>query len=248
MNQIEHRPWPCPKRLWLARQDWTELTFLHWRVPVSVLRAQIPKELEIDTYEGDAWLGLVPFRMENVRFRFTPKVPWLSSFPELNVRTYVKHRGKPGVYFFSLDAASRLMVWIGRQFFHLPYFKAAMTNAPEQSGWQYFSARKGSSPGAHRFVARQRFSKDVFLAQPGSVEHFLTERYCLYSLDKRGQVLCSEVHHVPWPLRCGEIEIEENTMLQGFGIDSSRAPDLVHASDGVEVTGWWPERSMKDTL
>ena len=248
MNEIEHRPWPCPKRLWVARQDWTELTFLHWRVPHEVLRAQIPKELEIDTYQGDAWLGLVPFRMENVRFRFTPKVPWLSSFPELNVRTYVKHRGKPGVYFFSLDAASRLMVWIGRQFFHLPYFNASMKNTPQPSGWQYLSARKCSAAGERRFVARQRFSQDVFLAKPGSVEHFLTERYCLYSLDKRGHVLCSEVHHVPWPLRCGEIEVQENTMLQGFGIDSSRAPDLVHASDGVEVTGWWPKRSNNGTL
>ena len=127
LEQIAHRPWPLPEGPWIMAQSWHDLLFAHWRVEEATLRRHIPAELEIDTYEGQAWLGVVPFRMSGVRLRGTPAIPWLSAFPELNVRTYVVADGKPGVWFFSLDAGNRIAVAIARAWFHLPYFRARMS-------------------------------------------------------------------------------------------------------------------------
>src|SRR5690349_6710130 len=126
LRKLDHRPWPVPSRPWIMAQNWHELLFAHWRVPVEAVRPLVPQGLEIDLFAGDAWLSVVPFRMSGVRLRGTPALPWLSSFPELNVRTYVCAEGRPGVWFFSLDAASRLAVGVARAWFHLPYFNARM--------------------------------------------------------------------------------------------------------------------------
>ena len=122
-----HRPWPLPSRPWIMRQKWHDLLFMHWRIPPQTLRPLIRAALEIDHFEGSAWLGIVPFRMTGVRLRGTPGIPGLSAFPELNVRTYVSAGGKPGVWFFSLDAASTTAVAAARAWFHLPYFRARMS-------------------------------------------------------------------------------------------------------------------------
>src|SRR5580692_10586538 len=167
-------------------QSWHDLLFAHWRMEEAALRRHIPTELKIDTLGGQAWLGVVPFRMSGVRLRGTPPVPWLSAFPELNVRTYVHVDGKPGVWFFSLDADNRTAVAIARAWFHLPYFRARMSCA-ERNGWIEYRCER-SHPSAHSGVLNGRYRPigEVFAAAPGSLEYFLTERYCLYAADNEG--------------------------------------------------------------
>ena len=127
LTETAHRPWPLPTGPWIMSQSWHDLLFAHWPIDASHLRPLIPAALEIDKFQGEAWIGVVPFRMSGVRLRATPALPTLSAFPELNVRTYVTHGGKPGVWFFSLDAANAIAVSVARAWFHLPYFNARMT-------------------------------------------------------------------------------------------------------------------------
>ncbi len=143
---LKHRPWPLPAGPWVMAQRWHDLLFAHWPVPAAEVRVLVPAGVEIDTFDGVAWLGVVPFRMSDVRLRGTPALPWLSFFPELNVRTYVVRDGKPGVWFFSLDAGNIAAVAIARRWFHLPYFHASMHIAERDAWMHYQSARR--DPGA----------------------------------------------------------------------------------------------------
>ncbi len=230
-------------------QVWHDLLFAHWTVPVAALRPLLPPQLEIDTFNGQAWLGIVPFRMSGVRVRGTPAVPGLSRFPELNVRTYVTRDGKPGVWFFSLDAANPVAVWAARAMFRLPYFWATMS-CENNSGWIcYESRRKHRTAPAASLKASYRPSGNVFHAAPGTVEHFLTERYCLYTADKRGRITRCQIHHPPWPLQLAEATIEENTMASAAGISippsrstASDRPDLLHFSLRQDVVVWPPQK------
>jgi uncharacterized protein YqjF (DUF2071 family) len=237
-----HRPWPLPRGLWIMKQQWHDLLFAHWTVPVEALRPVIPRGLEMDTFEGQAWLGVVPFRMAGVRVRGTPAIPGFSRFPELNVRTYVVRDGKPGVWFFSLDAANAVAVWGARTFFHLPYFLAAMSCA-EDSGWiRYESRRKDRRGSPASLRARYRAIGEMFHAQPGSIEHFLAERYCLYTADGKGRIIRCEIHHPPWPLQLAEAAMEGNTMAAAAGIPiAEQKPELLHFSRRQEVVVWAPQ-------
>jgi uncharacterized protein YqjF (DUF2071 family) len=242
LKQTAHRPWPLPRGPWITKQEWHDLLFAHWAVPVDALRPLIPARLEIDTFGGQAWLGVVPFRMAGVRMRGTPAVPGFSRFPELNVRTYVVRDGKPGVWFFSLDAENAIAVWGARTFFHLPYFFAAMSCA-EEAGWiRYESHRKDRKGSRASLRARYRAIGDVFHAQPGSIEHFLAERYCLYVADEKGRIIRCEIHHPPWPLQLAESTFQENTMTTAAGIAiADLKPELLHFSRYQEVVVWAPE-------
>src|SRR6266404_10006502 len=131
LQEVAHRPWPMPAGPWAMAQSWHDLLFAHWQVDAAALRPLLPPQLQIDTFGGSAWLAVVPFRMTGVRLPGTPALPWLSAFPELNVRTYVTCDGEPGVWFFSLDAGNALAVAIARAWFHLPYFRA---HAPRKPG------------------------------------------------------------------------------------------------------------------
>ena len=234
-----HRPWPLPCGPWIMKQEWHDLLFAHWAVPAEALRPVIPPGLEIDTFGGRAWLGVAPFRMAGVRMRGTPAIPGFSRFPELNVRTYVVRDGKPGVWFFSLDAANAIAVWGARTFFHLPYFLAEMSCA-EESGWiRYESRRKGRGGSPASMRARYRAIGEMFHPQPGSIEHFLTERYCLYTADGKRRIIRCEIHHPPWPLQLAQAAIEENTMAAGAGITIAELkPELLHFSRQQEVVVW----------
>jgi uncharacterized protein len=236
-----HRPWPLPRGPWIMKQEWHDLLFAHWAVPVDVLRPLIPQALEIDMFGGQAWLGVVPFRMAGVRLRGAPAIPGVSRFPELNVRAYVVRDEKPGVWFFSLDAANAVAVWGARTFFHLPYFLAEMSCA-EDAGWiRYESQRKDRSGSAASLRARYRAIGDVFPAQPGSIEHFLAERYCLYTADGKARIIRCEIHHPPWALQMAEAELQENTMAAAAGITIAELkPELLHFSRRQEVVVWAP--------
>jgi len=222
-------------------QSWHDLLFTHWPVEAALLRPLLPPQLQIDTFEGCAWLAVVPFRMTGVRLRGTPSVPWLSAFPELNVRTYVTCGRKPGVWFFSLDASNSLAVVIARAWFHLPYFRARMTCA-EHEGWiHYASERTHRGAPAASLKGRYRPVGRVFCPQPGTLEHFLTERYCLYTTNARAQIIRGEIHHPPWPLQPAEAELARNSMTGSLDITLTPHP-LLHFARRQDVLVWPPRK------
>ena len=201
------------------------------------MRPLIPSTLTLQEFDGTAWIAVVPFRMTGVMRRPLPDLPWISAFPELNVRTYVERDGRPGVWFLSLDATNPLAVWAARRFFHLPYFRASMALTENERGIDYRSER----PGA-RFAGSYRPISDVHLSAPGTLEHWLTERYCLYALDPLGALWRNEVHHAPWPLQKAEAEIEVNSMLGPLGVDRPKAPSHLHFARQLDVVVWSGER------
>ena len=248
-DHTKHRPWPLPSRPWVMTMSWLDLLFAHWRCQPAALAALLPAGLELDTFDGRAYLGVVPFRMEKVGPRglgwLPGKLPGPRAFVELNVRTYVVEGGKPGVWFLSLDAADRLAVWGARAGFHLPYFNAEMavagaSRASAADGWiRYSSRRRDHRLGAGEFRARYRGLGERLEVRPGSLEHWLTERYCLYAVDRRGRVRRGEIHHPPWPLQDAEVEIEVNTVAEAHGLTLDGAPELAHFAPRIDVVGWW---------
>jgi uncharacterized protein YqjF (DUF2071 family) len=223
------------------RQSWHDLLFAHWPVDAATLRSQIPDRLRIDTFNGQAWLGVVPFRMSGVRLRWMPPLPWISAFPELNVRTYVTAEEKPGVWFFSLDAANPVAVAVARLTFHLPYFNARMSCEDAAGGIQYRSERfhRGAPEGV--FEARYLPRGDSFEAPAGTLEHFLTERYCLYSA-KNDRLYRGEIHHPPWRLQRAEAEFRKNSMADAAGVALPDAAPLLHFARRQDVVAWRPHR------
>lgn len=227
----------------MIAQSWRHLLFAHWRVPAEQLRPLIPSELELEEADGSAWIGVVPFLLM-IRPRCLPPVPRVSIFPEINVRTYVRYAGKPGVWFLSLDATSRLAVRAARRFFHLPYHMARMRAAVSEAGVD-FATERARSDGAN-FRGRYGPSGPVAPVAAGSLEHFLTERYCLYAQSPAGTLYRCEVHHGPWPLQRAWAEIEHNAMAAPVGLELSREPALLHFASRIEVTTWWPEPLRED--
>jgi uncharacterized protein YqjF (DUF2071 family) len=231
---IRRRPAGLP----LVRQWWGKLLFMHWAVSPGLLRPLVPPHLSIDTYEGRAWVGVVPFTMWGVRPYFTPAVPGLSSFHELNVRTYVHHQGVPGVWFLSMDINSRFARWGGRQFFFLPYHRAEMSLKQEGQKILYHSRRTSTDAPPAVFDAAWQYGEMLPSAEPDSLEFFLTERYCLYSVFKEQLYRC-RVFHQPWPLRAAEVSAHNSTMLEATGLQHAPAGDpLVHYAEELKVDIW----------
>ena len=216
------------------QQTWNDLLFAHWPVSREQLRPLVPAELPLDSFNGQCWVAIAPFHMSGIRGRFMPPIPWTSALPELNVRTYVTYGSKPGVYFFSLDAASRLAVWGARTFYKLPYFFAQM-HVQDREGWISYTSSRSNSPA--QFRGRYRPVTPVQLRAPGSLEHWLTERYCLYTVSG-GSVYRSEIHHPHWPLQDAEAEIHANTMAAAGGIQLPFAIPLLHFSKKLDVLIW----------
>jgi uncharacterized protein len=223
-------------------QRWHDVLFVHWPVDEERLRARVPPPLGLDRFEGQSWLGVVPFRMSHVAPRGMPPVPALSSFPELNVRTYVTVDGRPGVYFFSLDAARLIAVLGARVVFGLPYFMASMRvevrPTPGGREVRYRSRRRWSRGSPAAFEARYRPTGPMRHPVPGSLEWFLTERYCLYVVNRRSQVRRLEIHHRPWPLQPAEAEVRVNTMASAAGIPLPDIAPLVHFGRRQDVIAW----------
>lgn len=216
------------------KQTWHDLLFAHWQVPLATLRSLVPPQVALDTFDGQGWVGVVPFRMSGIRRRGLPPFPGLSRFPELNVRTYVSHDGKPGVYFFSLDAANLAAVWAARAFYHLPYFHAAMSSKGLGGDIHYFSRRRR---GNAELRGHYRPISEVRSRPNGSLEHWLTERYCLYTVHS-GQLYRGEIHHQPWPLQDAEAEFESNTVAAASGIALPNTAPLLHFARRLEVLIW----------
>jgi hypothetical protein len=221
-------------------QRWTELLFAHWPLPAEVLRAVVPPQLPVDTHDGAAWIGVVPFYLSQLRARRLPPLPGLRAFPELNVRTYVTLGGKPGVYFFSLDAGNPAAVAAARML-HLNYYYGWMTVRRGEDRVGYLSQRVFPGTPAARFRGVYRPIGPSAPPAAGTLAYWLTERYCLYTVDRRGRVGRLEIHHPPWRLQDAEAEIALNTMTAPIGIVLPERRPLLHFSRRQDMVGWMPE-------
>lgn len=236
LEVTDHRLWPLPDGPWIMAQTWEDLLFAHWRTPAEQLQALLPDGLELDLYEDDAWIGVTPFRITGLRARGLPPLPFVSSFLELNTRTYVTAGGKPGIWFLSLDASSGLAVEAARFGFKLPYFRADMRAESEGERLFYSSRRRDPRGVPASFRGRYRPIGDVLGADPRSLAYFLTERYCLYTADQ-GRLKRAEIHHEPWPLQPAEAEIDENSM-PSRSLDLLDEDPVLHFSVRQDVVIW----------
>ena len=218
-------------------QTWLDLLFVHWALDPSAVRTHVPRPLKLDTFDGSAWIGITPFLLSGLRLAPTPPVPYLSRFPEINVRTYVTLEGKPGIFFFSLDAASRFAVSSARRLYKLPYFEADISVSRSGSRVDYTSRRNDERGHPARFDAHYGPTGPGGPPKPGTLEYFLTERYCLYTLGERGEPLRAEIHHPPWLLLPAEAKISVNTMAPP-GIELSDEPPLLHFAARQDVLLW----------
>jgi uncharacterized protein YqjF (DUF2071 family) len=235
LEETGHRPWPLSNGPWFQGQTWCDLLFAHWQVPPAQLREVVPRTLPLDLYEdGSAWLGITPFVVTGLRARGTPPLPWLSRFPELNVRTYVEVDGKAGIYFLSLDAARRAAVIAARRTYRLPYFHARMRAERVGARIDYESERIDSSgPPA-------RFGGSYGPSAPRADDHlarWLAERYCAYTVDDQLRPLRVEIHHPPWPLQPAEAELDAQGMADQAGIVLEGEP-LLHFSARQDTLIW----------
>lgn len=228
-----------PTRPWAWRQTWCDLLFAHWPIPADAVRPLVPDALEVQEFDGTSWIGVVPFHMTGVMRRPFPDLPWISAFPELNLRLYVEFDGVPGVWFLSLDAANPLAVWAARRWFHLPYFHAQMAITGLPAKVSYRSFRPSRTRGIE-FISDYEPRSEPYRAAAGTLEHWLTERYCLYAQTPRAEILRAEIHHAPWPLQHATATIERNDLFRPHGLSVSGAPALLHFSRRLDVVVWPP--------
>jgi uncharacterized protein len=230
-----------PRGPWVMRQVWHDLLFAHWPVDPARLQARVAPPLRLETFDGRAWLAITPFWMSGVRPRGVPPLPWLSTFPELNVRTYVSVDGRPGVYFLSLDAGNRIAVEVARRLFRLPYLHARMRVAPTTGEIRYAHRRVDRRAPPAELVATYRPTGPVFYAAPGSLEHWLVERYCLYTA-VGGRVLRVDIDHPPWPLQPAAAVFDrgQNSLAAAHGIELPPVAPLLHFARFQDVRVWRP--------
>jgi uncharacterized protein YqjF (DUF2071 family) len=234
LEETEHRPWPLPDGPWIQAQTWDHLLFAHWRVDEESLRAIVPDPIPIDTFDGSAWLGITPFRITGFRLRGMLPVPVVSSFPEINVRTYSTIDGRPGIWFFSLDTPNQLAVEAAKRTYRLPYYRSRARVERRGDRIDYRNDRAGAS-----FDATYGPAGPVEPPIAGTLEYFLTERYCLYTVH-RGLVHRADVHHPPWPIQQAEAEIRENTMSPV----ALHGDPLLHYSERQDVVIWPLEQAQ----
>jgi uncharacterized protein YqjF (DUF2071 family) len=245
--RTSHSPRPLPSGRWVMTQRWNDLLFAHWPLPASSLAPLLPDGLHIDTFQGSAWIGVVPFWMDRIKLRGMPPIPGARSFPELNLRTYVRDQraGTPGVYFFSLDAGNLFAVAAGRLIYSLPYHWAEMRlEQRSEREFSFYSRRRLSSKEV-LFKARYRGlgpTRRLVESRSGTLEHFLTERYSLFTHNRAGQAMRASIHHIPWPLEEAEAEIERNDLPAAMGIRLPDQQPVLHYSRRLAVYIWQLER------
>jgi uncharacterized protein len=235
---------PLPVHPAVMLQQWRLLTFLHWRYPAPVVQALLPDGLTVQTFDGSAWVGLVPFMMHGVRAPGVPALPWLSRFPETNVRTYVTGPdGWVGIWFLSLDAARLAPVLAGRAGYGLPYQWSAMRVLPSGHEIGYRSVRRWPDVAGARADAVVAVGRPYAPDELGPLDHFLTARFRLYST-VAGRLVAADADHGPWPLHRGELRSLDQSVLQAGGLPAPHGDPLVHTSPGVSVRiGLWHPRS-----
>ena len=236
LDELAHRPWPVSQRPWLMGQTWRDLLFAHWELPPSELRALVPEPLELDERDGSAWLGITPFEVTGLRPRGAPPPPVVSRFLELNVRTYVRWDDRPGILFFSLDCTSTAAVAAARRGYLLPYFRAIATVERRGPQVRFELERTDSSGGPAAWRATYGPTGPRLPIVDGSLERWLTERYCLYVV-RDGRVLRGDIHHPPWPLQPARADIETNAMVAPLGLELTGSP-LLHFAARQDTLFW----------
>ncbi|MBS4174515.1 DUF2071 domain-containing protein [Bacillus sp. FJAT-49736] len=238
LNDIIHRPFPLPSKRWIMRQSWRNVLFLHWPIPPEKLRPHIPSILQIDTFNGSAWLGIILFVIEGIFPFGLSSVSLTPKFPEINVRTYVTYNGKPGIYFMSIDVENWASLKIAKRWYRLPYKSAQISLRKEKQTYSFQSIRKGNENPSISFKGEFGPVSEVYYAKEGTLDHWLTERYCLYSSNNVGNIYCGEIHHRPWPLQKAEIEMVRNTLFIPFNLDFPKVKPIAHFSTGVDSLMW----------
>lgn len=234
LNSTTHRDLPSPNEPWLMTQKWNDLLFIHLPVSKSLLEAKLPVGLELDLFKGTAWISIIPFKISNMHLRKIPPLPFLNSFLEVNVRTYVKHNGIPGVYFFSLDA-NNLPAVIGARIVSLPYFYAKMNMIKEKDTIYFDTIRKASSTvifeGSYKPISK------AYYPEPSSLNHWLLERYFLWSF-KNNSLFQGAIHHKQWKIQDAEVTIKKQNMLPDFQDDMLVGNPTFHYADVKRVLAW----------
>ncbi len=238
LEDVKNRQWPVPEEPWIVRQAWNDLLFAHWPVARDRLRELVPAFLELDAFENEAWLTITPFRLSDLSPRGVPALPWVSSFDEINVRTYVVYKGIPGIYFFSLDANSTVAVGGATTLFHLPYFLADIEVKEDRGRLAYRSRRLADT--AAEFQGEYAPAGAVFEPQRGTLEYFLTERYCLYTQDAAANAYRVEIQHRPWQLQAADAHIAINTMADPAGVRLPSMAPVLHFARRQDVLTWRP--------
>ncbi len=243
MVRTSHRPRPLPSGRWRMTQRWNDLLFVHWPVPAAAIGELLPEGLDMDTFQGSAWLGVVPFWLDRIKVRGVPPIPGARSFPDLNLRTYVRdaQTGTPGVFFFSLDSSNLLAVAAARLFFHLPCHWAEMRlDQRSEREFAFYSRRRFSSEPVI-FKARYRGlgpTRKLAESRSGTLEYFLMERFCLFTRNGDGRAVRANLHHVPWPLEEAEADIERNDLAASIGIQLPDQEPVLHYSRRLAVYVW----------
>lgn len=222
----------------VMHQRWHDLLFAHWPIPADDMQRLLPDALMVDTWDGEAWVAVVPFRMTHINLRGLPPVPLTHAMLEFNVRTYVTYKGVPGVWFFSLDASNRLIVEVARGWYNLPYFNAGMHLNRHSDTVYYAMHRTDRRANPALFAGSYWPTSDVFFSQPGTLESWLTERYYLYAIDRNSRVYRGRIHHAPWPLQHAGADMHINSATASHGINLPATPPLLHFSRTIQVKAW----------
>jgi uncharacterized protein len=241
--RTSHKPRPLPAGRWAMTQRWNDLLFAHWPIPAAKAESLLPDWLEADTYQGSAWLGAVPFWLDRIKVRGVPAIPGLRNFPDLNLRTYVRDRttGTPGIYFFSVDSNNVLAVAAARMVYHLPYFLSEMHLEQRSEREFAFYSRRRFRKDQVIFKARYRGlgpSRRLVEIRGGSFEYFMSERPCVFSVNRGGQPIRANLHHVSWPLEEAEAEIERNDLAAAVGLELPEIEPILHYSRRLAVYVW----------
>ena len=230
--EVSQRPWPLRESPWLIAQTLADQLFVHYRVPVEQVRGLVPDGLDVQEHSGSAWLGVTPYAVTGVRARGLLALPFVSSFLGLNVRTYVTHDDKPGILFLSLDASGRLAVEAARRIYKLPYFDARISRIRAGGRIAYECSRHEGNAFSGSYAGEGA----PFEAVPGSLEHFLVERYCFYA-ERGGKLYRGDIHHLPWPLQQADAEIDLNTMPPPT-LEIAGEEPVLHYSARQDVLIW----------
>lgn len=242
-NISPRRPWPAPNSAWIYRQSWHHVLFAHWRVEYEQIQSVLPPSLTLDLFVGSPWVSIVAFETRGFRPRGLPAVPGLSNFPEINLRTYVLHDNKPGIYAFSLDTNNLPTVYGARWLFHLNYYRAKMSLRVKNERVWFDHMRKAPAEQTAEFHAQYWPTSEARPTEPGTLAAWLCERYCIYSVDKQQRVYETEINHPAWCLQPAELQLEANTLGQPWGLNLEKMPALVHYSQYQPVI-FWPTRSV----
>ncbi|MFB5190202.1 YqjF family protein [Alicyclobacillus fastidiosus] len=233
-----HRQYPIPERPWVMHQTWERVLFAHWPVPVRLLQAKLPPAIELDTFDGQAWLSLVLLFVKDLHARWMPPIPGASAFAQANVRTYVVKAGRPGVWFFQLYASNPLAVALARRFFHLPYERAAIKTEHRADATQFALSRAHQEQPVQALTCNYQPNPPVFEATRGSVDAWLTDRYCVYT-SYADRLYRADIHHTPWGLQRANAQWTNNTLFPRCEALTA-TPSILHFAACKRVHVWAP--------